>query len=217
MQLREQVVKGVWSERDMQRRRVYRAEGMAWDDHPADKVEFPEIEDVAREVKRLLDSRRVWKAFPFMSPHTPKSHERASFTIEDGRGSRTARGGASGLAFPRRQRRRWVILHELAHLLHAREQKAVRASMALVDSDIFTRKGYTAAHGWRFCMIYLQLVRWFVGKAEHDALKAHFKGLRVRYRPPRVMSPEQRAAAAERLKKVRVNAQFWKQHNRIAA
>jgi hypothetical protein len=31
------------------------------------------------------------------------------------------------------------------------------------------------------------------------------------------MSPAARAAAAERLRKVRLNAQFWRQHDRLAA
>jgi hypothetical protein len=79
------------------------------------------------------------------------------------------------------------------------------------------RKGYDAGHGWRWAMIYLQLVKWFMGGAVAKALKAAFKAERVRHHAPRVMSPAARAAAAERLRKVRLNAQFWRQHDRLAA
>ncbi len=210
MQLSSQAPKAVWAERDTQRRRVYSSEGMAWYNHPADAIEFPEVEDVSREVKRLVNSRRIWNSFPFMSPYAPNTHKRAPFTIRDGRGARCAMASPNELSFPRHQRKRWVILHELAHLLHAREQRAVRDSMALVNSDIYLLKGYTAAHGWRFCMIYLKLVLWFIGRKEHDELKAHFKGMRVRFRPPRVVSPEARAAASARLAKVRLNAEYFR-------
>lgn len=214
MQTRELSFKGVWKERDMQRQRCYSAEGMMRHSHPEVAViAFPEIADVAREVRRILNSRRVWKAFPFMSPRV--QGERASFRITDGRGARTASGGAFELTFPRHSRKLYSIIHEIAHLLHAREQYAVRDRRSNVDPRVmsellFLRKGYTAGHGWRYCQILLQLVRWFIGKSAHDDLKKHFKGMRVRFRPPRVMSPEQRAAAAQRLAKLRPKAEYFR-------
>lgn len=76
-------------------------------------------------------------------------------------------------------RRRSVILHELAHHF----------------------AGLSHQHDWRFCEVYLDLVRHFLGQAAHDRLKAEFKARRVRFRKPvkRTMTPEQREAAAARL------------------
>lgn len=211
MQLRNDPasVRSRWSERDSQRSRVYAAEHRAWDGTPEDSLGFPEIEDVSREVKRLVNSRRLWKAFPFMQPSAP-ARVRREFVIKDGRGSKKARGGPTRLVMPRHQRRKWVILHELAHLLHGREQDAVKTSDALVESDLYTRRGYTSPHGWRYCMIYMQLVRWFVGAEAHDRLKVAFKQGRVKFRPPRIVSPEQRAALAERLAKLRPKADYYR-------
>lgn len=202
MQLRDRSrVKGLWEERDSQRQKVYTSEKVAWNQHPADAIEFPEMDDVTREVLRILNSRRVWNEFPFMSPGSSEA-DRYEFTIYNGAGGRCASGGSTRLSFPRPQRKRWVILHEIAHMLHAREQQAIRAGTRPVE-PMHILKGYTAAHGWRFCMIYLKLVLWFIGRAEHDALRRHFKGMRVRYRPPRQLSPEQRLALANRLRRLR--------------
>ncbi len=73
-----------------------------------------------------------------------------------------------------------VILHEIAHHY----------------------AGLSHSHDWAFCATFLDLVRHFMGKEAHDALKAQFKAHRVRFTPPRpkrTLTPEQREAASARL------------------
>jgi len=185
------------TERDSQRSKVYAAERMAFDGHP---VDYPEMKDVLRCVAHVLKSARVKRSFPIL-------FER-DFVIKDGRRARSATGWASGMSFPREMRKRWVILHELAHVIHQREEQALRFDAEM--TQLRARKGFFQSHGWRWAEVYLKLVLWFMGRPAYDALRKAFKAGRVRHRPPRLMSPEQRAAAAERLKKVRVNAEFFR-------
>lgn len=73
-----------------------------------------------------------------------------------------------------------IVLHEISHLV----------------------AGVSQQHGWKFCAVYLDLVRHFMGKEAHDKLKASFKAHRVRFTAPRAkreISEEQRAALVERL------------------
>ncbi len=82
----------------------------------------------------------------------------------------------------------WTLLHELAH-------------------EILPRGIY---HHWPFAYAYLKLVSRFMGRDKAKALKLAFKRNGVRFRPKgtRNISPEQRAAAAERLRKGREAAQI---------
>ena len=73
-----------------------------------------------------------------------------------------------------------VVLHEIAHHL----------------------AGLSHGHDWRFCQVMLDLVRHFMGREAHDALKASFKEHRVRFTEPRKrgpVSPERRAQLVEQL------------------
>lgn len=78
----------------------------------------------------------------------------------------------------------WITIHEVAH-------------------------GYTVAdpgHGWLFCYVYLDLVRKFMGKEAHDALKASFKKRKVAHTVPRKkreMTPEQKQVLVDRMAKAR--------------
>lgn len=90
--------------------------------------------------------------------------------VADGRGTRVARGGYGFLNLPRWARTLPVILHELAH-----------ASVP------------KAAHHWPFAAAYLALVARFLGAAERDNLKAAFRAHKVRFTPPRQISPERLA------------------------
>lgn len=188
-------------ERDSQRGRVYKAEQQL--DSP---VTLPTMDDLGQYLKRVLNSKRVWAHFPFLSPKT--GARRLPIEIKDGRGCVFARGGETQLVMPKWARSELIFLHEIAHMIHRREKDS--PEHAKIDPSWRTRKGYFAGHGWRYCMIYLQLVRLFLGKADYDMLRHKFKEGRVRYRPPRVMSPEQRAAAVERLAKMRVNAEYFR-------
>lgn len=63
--------------------------------------------------------------------------------------------------------------------------------------------GQAAWHGREFCAIYLDVVRAMMGAAAYELLKGSFRKHKVRFTPKRVLSPEQRAAARERLAKAR--------------
>jgi len=197
MQRREQFAASR-RERDSQRQRVYDAEATT---PMRSDVTLPEVTDLTRYLMRVLNSRRVWSAFPFLAPGCEDELDRLPITIKDGRGCTHARGGRTQLIMPRWARSELVFLHEIAHLIHQREKDSPRHS--IIDPTWRERKGYFAAHGWRYCMIYLQLVLWFMGRGPHDQLKAAFKQGRVRHRPPRSLSPEQRLALANRLRRMR--------------
>lgn len=92
-----------------------------------------------------------------------------------------AYGGQYGYdwkGIPKIARRRHVLLREVAHWLTSSDQ---------------------AYHGREFCEHYLALVQHFMGKDEATILKAEFKLRKVKFRPPRKMSDEARAAAGDRL------------------
>lgn len=62
--------------------------------------------------------------------------------------------------------------------------------------------GSDAQHGWLFCIVYIDLVRKFIGADAAAALKASFRRHKVRFSVPRSRAPmtaEQREAARERL------------------
>ncbi len=105
--------------------------------------------------------------------------------MKDGRGRSNAGGCADYITLPLWARQTRTILHELAHLIA--DRKYARRNIA--------------GHGWQFCAIYLDLVRFVMGLEAGDALKASFKTHKVRYREPtkRNMTPEQRQAAADRM------------------
>lgn len=81
-------------------------------------------------------------------------------------------------------RRESVILHEIAHHL----------------------VGFGHGHDWAFCEVYLDLVRHFMGKEAHALLKESYRKNKVRFTKPykrAPLTPEQKAAACERLAKAR--------------
>lgn len=110
-----------------------------------------------------------------------RTYGRWRFRISDGRGTRIARGGGGWLNLPRWSRTPMVMLHEIAHNVAP----------------------YACHHDWRYCAIYLRLVRHFMGREVHDVLRAQFREHGVRYKRPRVLSPEQRAVLVERLARLR--------------
>ena len=93
---------------------------------------------------------------------------------------------------PRWARKEWVILHELAHVIHWRQHGG----------------RYEAGHGWQFCDIYLQLIRYQLGPDAHAALRDAFKANRVKYTKPRKrrqLTEAQRQELRERMQ--RINAE----------
>jgi putative metallohydrolase (TIGR04338 family) len=90
--------------------------------------------------------------------------------IKDGRGRRMAcfRGWHT-IVLPKWARGRWVMLHELAHMMvdHQRSWNYCRP---------------VAAHGPEFAWVYMRLVRHALGPNESTRLQGAFVSHRVRYR-----------------------------------
>lgn len=129
---------------------------------------LPEIEAYVWKLVKSAWFQRRWSI-----PALPQ--------IEDGRGSRRARGGMSRLQFPRWSRYEMVVLHELAHFVTIRTYGHYGA----------------AAHGREYCAIYLELVEHMMGTGAAADLRDAFKAHGVKYKPKRELSPERREALRE--------------------
>lgn len=175
-------------ERDSQRSKVYKA------DHSLDDIsqQYASIDDIRRFLRDTCRRQRVQDEFPCTALLAEKFAD-GTFHIHDGGGTSHARGGYNRLNFPRWSRRTGVILHELAHVIHKREQDSFGW-----DRELMKRDGYHAGHGWRFMQIYLRLVLHVMGRTAHDKLKAAAKANKVRINPKKQLSPETLAALRER-------------------
>ncbi len=158
----------VW---DTQRKKVYEAERAAFVGPAAGEsygwgclYRDGDLGEIRKLVKKITASA-TWKKL--LADAGTRS---VTIEIADGRGTRAARGGHGFLNLPRWARTLPVILHELAHV-----------------------SAPWAGHHWPFAAAYLTLVARFLGAAERDALKAAFKAHRVRFTPPRQISPERLA------------------------
>ena len=145
--------------RDSQRKRVYTAEVEAFDtDKKTDEPTLREVKEVERFVKKVFASKRVKKEWPLVY-HVP--------VVKDGRGCRNALAhGTSAISVPIWARRKWVVLHELAHIITARYHKGV------------------ASHGWEYCRNYLRLVEIILGKEAHAKLEKSFLKHGVKFIKP---------------------------------
>ncbi len=163
-------------ERDSQRSKLYKADNVL---KPLAKP-LPDVQDVEKFADRLWKMKRLMNKYP-------RAAMKNRPTVKDGRGCRNALGGAWSITIPMWARRTDVVCHELAHTITIREF------------------GWnTAGHGWRFCSVYLDVVKWMMGKEAHDALKASFKKDKVRFTKPtkRALSIEHRAVLSERMKRI---------------
>lgn len=112
----------------------------------------------------------------------------------------------------------WLVLHEMAHEVNREASHYYNAStdpekygrgdkvINLINGRPGEQRHYHASHGWRWCAIYLHLVRLYMGAEAHAALKASFDRDKVRYKEPRkgrVLTEEQKTALRERLAKAR--------------
>lgn len=83
------------------------------------------------------------------------------------------------------------MLHELAHAI--------------------AQRGHH--HDALWARVYLELVKFKMGAAAHDALREQFRVKKVRYKPARQMTEAQRLAAAQRLTAVRAKASVCAKEN----
>lgn len=162
-------------ERDSQRSKVYAAEGEALGRL---KTDYTSVAECQAYLDKVTSS--AW-----FKRHYGTGY---SITVQSGAGYRraTSYGGKRGrIQLPRWARKRWVIIHEVAHnVTKAKHGESI------------------AAHGWQFAGIYLTLVTHYLGKEDGDRLKVAFKKHKVRFTPPRTRAPlseEQKAIQVERL------------------
>jgi putative metallohydrolase (TIGR04338 family) len=166
--------------RDSQRARVYKS------DKDLMKIAkpLPTVADIEKYAVRLFKSKRLAAKYP-------RAVIRGAPEVGDGRRTRRALAhGGWKITVPVWARNEAIVLHELAHIITVRQ---------------FWLQTH-APHGWQFAAVYLDLVKWMMGGAAHDALKASFKAHKVKFRKPvkRNLTDEQRAALAARLQTARL-------------
>lgn len=162
--------------RDSQRLRVYKAERRV---HHLGKP-LREVEDIQRFIQKQLKRKAITSRYPDAT---------RPIAIHHGGGRRNACAyGGWKISIPLWARNELIVIHEVAHIVTNRHYGDKRSGVA--------------GHGWQFCAVFLDLVRFIMGKEAHDALKASFKEHKVRFTAPRKkkwLTPEQKAALAERL------------------
>lgn len=150
--------------RDSQRRKLYAAERCAFaalSEHPRDAT--------ADEIRGFL------RALCEVAGKEPNFYVRLSSR----RGKSTANFGTGEIRISKSHlRRRWVWVHELAH--------------------VFVSSRAVAAHGREYAAIYLQLTEAAFGRVWRDALAAAFDGAGVKWRARKQLTPEQRERLRER-------------------
>ena len=123
--------------------------------------------DQPLKAERYIYNRRVWIA----GKHKQLNRGRVGLRIEP-----KARGGcATGnyIALDRNwARQKWVIIHELAHVVDHNENGR--------PEHLFHQ-----GHGWQFCSIYLNLVGMAFGADAKKELRECFKNGNVEYLRPR--------------------------------
>lgn len=177
-------------ERDNQRSKLYKAERVALEGRAKP---LPSVKDVERYLVKQSKRKPLQERYGSVV-----DLQRWSMQVKDGRGrvKACAFHDARSIAIPRWARNDWVVLHEWAHIIHMRLSSAYsRGGTRTVELD------GGAAHGWQFAAIYLDLVRFCMGREAWSALKEAFRSHKVRYRAkrPRSMSPETRQALSERM------------------
>ena len=178
--------------RDRQQSKCYAAEKsvFTWASNAAPDLNPPGCFDEVRDVERYV--AKVWSRAT-VARHYPKAILRwnAPPRVGDGRARVRAGGCATDILMPRASRKDWIILHELSHAICQRQFG--------MDAE---------AHGWQFCSIYLNLVKWMLGAEVAAKLKAAFRAKRVRFvkpRPKRALTPEQSQALRDRMAAMRAS------------
>lgn len=163
--------------RDSQRKRVYVAERVL------SKFAKPlrDVQDIERFLKKQLQRKAILRRYPDATKKV---------RVSDGRGRVNACAyGDWKIAIPLWARNTHIVVHEMAHIVTHRQY------------------GHrVAGHGWEYASVFLDLVRFIMGKEAHDALKQSFKDNKVRFTKPRTrkpLSPEAKAALALRLAEAR--------------
>jgi len=168
--------------RDSQRARLYRAERAAFmRDSACPHAPYGWLTGLAplrAYVEMVARQPEVIHFYP--APGQPDRSLLTGLEVKDGRGRRSAAAyvGLHAISVPTALRMRWVVLHELAHVI---------ARLAYGHEADF------APHGWRFAAVYLELVRAVFGVEGEARLRAAFVADGVRFAPTR--RPASRRAA----------------------
>lgn len=170
--------------RDSQRSKLYAAENDIFRDRDVALKSVSDITTYIQEVSsRAPLKKRYGHAIDLVS---------WPVEIRDGRRHRIATAyGVTHIAMPRWARKDWIVLHELAHIIHARLSFPGMGLRSRAGSRTRELRG-GAGHGWQYAAIYLDLVHFCLGKETHDKLKAAFKERKVRFKPKstRIATPE---------------------------
>jgi putative metallohydrolase (TIGR04338 family) len=154
-----------FKEIDWQRSKAYAAERTAWYGTEADNDTFDSVPEIQAYIDKLMASawfRRRW-------PHT-----RFKVQVKDGRAryrTAAANRGQRWIKLPRWSRKRWLILHELAHICTPHETGG--------------------KHGRYWARTYLELVRHEMGEDAHKLLKLCFQRHKVKFNPRRKLTAQQ--------------------------
>lgn len=150
--------------RDSQKSRLYKAEREALNKR---SKRLETISDITRYVDRISKRATIVRRYG--------TELRKPIFIGDGRGKRNAGGDAKGIYMPKWSRTEFIVLHEMSHCIACR---------------MYGRYNI-AAHGREYAAIYLDLVRFMLGKDAADALKASFRTHRVKWRKIGRASPQE--------------------------
>ncbi len=140
--------------RDNQRSRLYKAERVL--NKLSKRLE--KVDDMKRFVDRLRKRATIVRRYGV--------ELKTSIFIGDGRGKRNAGGDSRGIYMPLWSRTEYIVLHEMAHCIACRRYGRYNI----------------AAHGREFAAVYVDLVRYMLGKEAADTLKASFREHRVKFR-----------------------------------
>jgi hypothetical protein len=152
--------------RDSQRKRLYRAERNAFDSAFDVLLDRPDERGIQKVIRRVRRSK-TWKSILREFNVTPYEGQFRVTLIKSQKKGASA-DSRDGLKFGTLMITLPVILHELAHVA----------------------TGYVCGHSWPFANVYVRLVSRFIGRSARNDLRRAFRALKVRYTPPRSLSPE---------------------------
>jgi len=156
--------------RDSQRTKLYRAERAFWNNHAAGQYtpDFNKggFHELVHQVESIWADAAVKKAFPEIATRpvpNVKTNKR--------RGAHAA-PYFNELAFSQGTCQPWVVIHELAHIIHYR--------IVFADGQHATDQ---ADHGPEYAAVYLRLTEICFGFEAREGLAASFRKGRVKIAP----------------------------------
>ncbi len=152
-------------DRDSQRKRVYRAEHRVWE--PAGEITVEDAQKWCESIRRS----------EWMKKHYPGG---ALGTVHVIRGRACHAGRSIITLSPTWGTRKFIVLHELAHVVHSRLQLWSADGSAVKQPP----------HGREWAMIYRALVRRFYGVEREKQLVTAWKSVGVTFKAKRTLSPE---------------------------